>query len=57
MAQYQQYSTMKKMRGLTIVQTMVILAIIGIVGSLLVNYIIDKRCEAEPTRDICANNK
>lgn len=47
----------RKMRGITIVQTMAILAIIGIAGSLLVHYIIDKRCEAEPTREICADNK
>ena len=52
-----QYRATNKMRGLTIIQTMVVLAIIGIAGSLLLNYIIDKRCEAEPTRDICVNKK
>lgn len=52
-----QYRSTRKMRGVTIVQTMVILAIIGIVGSLLANYILDKRCEAEPTREICADRR
>lgn len=52
-----QYRSTRKMRGLTIVQTMVILAIIGIVGSLLANYIIDKRCEADPAREICADRQ
>jgi len=46
-----------RMRGITIVQTMLILMVIGIAGSLLVNYIIDKRCEAEPSREICASRK
>lgn len=57
MPQYQKTPAVKKMRGLTIIQTMVILAIIGIAGSLLANYILDKRCEAEPTREICAKRQ
>lgn len=51
------YRATRKMRGLTIIQTMVILAILGIVGSLLFNYIIDKRCEADPAREICADRQ
>lgn len=47
----------RRMRGLTIVQTMLILLVVGIAGSLLVNYIIDKRCEAEPSREICARRQ
>lgn len=57
MPQYQKTPAVKKMRGLTIIQTMVILAIIGIAGSLLANYFLDKRCEAEPTREICAKRQ
>lgn len=52
-----QYHTIKKMRGFTIVQTMLVLMIVGIVGSLLINFIIDKRCEAEPARQICADRR
>ncbi|WP_158592270.1 hypothetical protein [Noviherbaspirillum sedimenti] len=52
-----QHHTLKKMRGITIVQTMLILMVIGIVGSLLVNFIIDKRCEAEPSREICTDRR
>jgi hypothetical protein len=51
------YLAYKKMQGLTIVQTMLILLIVGIAGSVLVNYIIDKRCEAEPSRAMCANRQ
>ncbi|WP_164931906.1 hypothetical protein [Janthinobacterium sp. 17J80-10] len=57
MTPYRQIPMVVKMRGLSIIQTMVILAIIGIVGSLLANYVIDKRCEAEPTREICARRQ
>lgn len=52
-----QRHTLKKMHGLTIVQTMLLLAVIGIVGALLVNFIIDKRCEADPSREICADRR
>jgi competence protein ComGC len=52
-----QYLANKKMRGLTIVQTMVILLVVGILGSVLVDYIIDKRCEAEPSREMCASRQ
>lgn len=55
MARYLSFN--KRMRGLTIVQTMLILLIVGIAGSLLLNYIIDKRCEAEPSREMCANRQ
>lgn len=47
----------KNMHGLTIVQTMLILLVVGIAGSLLVNYIIDKRCEAEPALKMCVNRQ
>lgn len=41
-------------RGWTIVQTMVALLIAGIVAAVVVELIIDRRCEADPTRSICA---
>ena len=46
-----------KMRGLTIIQTMVILLVVGIVGSVLADYFIDKRCEAEPSLQMCAKRQ
>lgn len=42
-------------RGWTIVQTMVALLIAGIVVYLAVEIVIDKRCEEDPTRSICAD--
>jgi hypothetical protein len=39
--------------GLTIVQTMVILFIVGIVGAVVVDYVIGKRCEADPAKQMC----
>ena len=42
-------------RGWTIVQTMVALLIAGIVVAVVVDIVIDKRCEADPTRSICAD--
>jgi hypothetical protein len=46
---------MKQPKGLTIIQLMVILIIAGIVGSVIVDIIIDKLCEAAPTKQICTN--
>ena len=36
-------------RGFTIIQIMLILFIVGIMGSVIVNFIIDKRCEEDPS--------
>jgi hypothetical protein len=44
---------MKKMKGLTIIQLMVLLFFVGIVGSIVVNLIIDKRCEDNPKTELC----
>jgi Tfp pilus assembly protein PilE len=48
-----QRRAMKRPKGLTIIQLMVILLIAGIVASFVVKVIKDKRCEADPTRVIC----
>ena len=48
---------MKKQGGLTIVQLMVVLFIAGIVGWFVVDYLIDKRCEADPAGSLCAERK
>ena len=47
----------KKMRGLTIIKTMVILLVAGIVGSVIVNYFIGKRCAEEPSLEMCAGRQ
>jgi competence protein ComGC len=44
---------MKRVKGLTIIQMMLILLIAGILGSVVVNLIIDKRCEADPAKQLC----
>ncbi|MFC7518404.1 hypothetical protein ACFQUU_25665 [Herbaspirillum sp. GCM10030257] len=43
-----------KQQGWTIIQTMIALLIAGIVGTIAVRAIIDKRCEEDATRSICA---
>lgn len=44
---------MKRNQGLTIVQLMVVLLIVGIVGWFVVDFIIDKRCEGDATSQLC----
>lgn len=48
---------MKNHKGLTIVQLMVILIIVGIAGSYVVRMIKNKQCEADPSRSSCADRK
>ncbi|WP_156396397.1 hypothetical protein [Noviherbaspirillum sp. Root189] len=43
-----------KQQGWTIIQTMIVLLILGIVGTIAVRAIIDMRCEEDATRSICA---
>jgi hypothetical protein len=47
----------KTMRGLTIIQTMLILLVVGIVGSVVLNYLVDKRCTKNPSLEMCATRK
>lgn len=49
--------TLLKMRGLTIIKTMLILLVVGIVGSVVLNYLVDKRCSKEPSLEMCASRK
>jgi len=46
-----------KRKGLTIIQLMVVLFIAGIVGWIVVDVIIDKRCEADPSKPMCVERK
>lgn len=48
---------MKPERGLTIVQTMLVLLILGIVGWFAVDFLIGKRCESDPSRPICSERQ
>lgn len=43
-----------KQQGWTIIQTMIVLLIAGLVGGYAVSYLIDKRCEADPSRSVCS---
>lgn len=47
----------KAARGLTLIQLMFILLIAGIVGTLVVRFIIDKRCESDPSTSLCQDRK
>ena len=42
-------------RGLTIIQVMVILFFVGIIGTVVVNLIIDMRCQEVPASSLCSN--
>lgn len=44
-----------RISGLTIIQLMLVLLIAGVLGSVAVNYIIDKRCENVPALSLCKN--
>jgi hypothetical protein len=45
------------MKGLSLIQLMVLLAVLGVVGYFLISYVIDKRCEADPQRTMCVDRK
>lgn len=40
-------------QGITIVQLMIILGIVGIVATVVVDLVIDKRCKEEPSAMLC----
>lgn len=48
---------MKYEKGITIIQIMVILLIAGVVGWLAIDMVIEKRCESDPAKPICANKQ
>jgi Tfp pilus assembly protein PilW len=39
--------------GLTIIQLMIILLIAGILGSFIVDLLIEQRCERAPDKELC----
>jgi hypothetical protein len=48
---------MRQVRGFTIVQLMTVLLVLGIAGWFAVEFIIDKRCDANPSKELCADRK
>lgn len=48
---------MIRAKGFTIVQLMVVLLVLGIVGWFVVDAIIEKRCEENPTKELCVGRK
>ena len=42
-----------RQKGLTIIQLMLILLVVGLVGSYVVERLIDKRCESAPSQSLC----
>jgi Tfp pilus assembly protein PilW len=48
---------MKRMKGLTIVQLMVVLLLAGLVAKIVIEVLIDKRCESDPSTQLCADRK
>lgn len=47
----------KCMKGITIVQLMLVMLIAGIVGRLVVDFVIDMRCEAGRSAAMCGTSK
>lgn len=46
---------MTKMAGFTIIQLMLVLLVAGLAGSFLVDALIDKRCESDPSSSLCTS--
>lgn len=46
---------MKSAGGFTIIQTMILLLVLGIVGWAVTNVVIDMQCKEDTTKSICAN--
>lgn len=48
---------MKQVRGISIVQLMVVLLIVGIVVRFVADFIMEKRCEANQASMLCEERK
>lgn len=40
--------------GLTLIQVMLIFVLVGVLGSTVVNYMLDERCADEPSSVVCS---
>lgn len=49
--------SMRKMKGLSIIQLMLILLLAGIVAKLAIELLIRKRCEDRPAIPLCAERQ
>jgi hypothetical protein len=47
---------MKRMRGLTIVQLMLILLIAGLIGKVVIDLLVEKRCADQPASALCRDH-
>jgi Tfp pilus assembly major pilin PilA len=47
----------KRQKGLTIIQLMVLLLIAGIAGSVLLKIVIEHRCQSDPSTPLCAKQE
>ena len=43
----------RRQDGMTIVKLMILLGVIGVIATVIVNLIIDERCEEEPAAMLC----
>lgn len=43
----------RRQAGLTIIKLMVLLGIVGIIATVVVDLVIEKRCKDEPTAMLC----
>jgi Tfp pilus assembly protein PilE len=48
---------MNRMKGLTIIQLMITLLVAGIVGKILIDVLIAKRCESQSSIALCVDRK
>jgi competence protein ComGC len=48
---------MRRNKGLTIIQLMLILLVLGIVAKVAIDFMMDKRCEDDPALQWCADRK
>jgi Tfp pilus assembly protein PilW len=48
---------MNRMKGLTIIQLMVTLLVAGIVGKILIDVLVAKRCDSNPSTQLCVDRK
>jgi Tfp pilus assembly protein PilE len=48
---------MKRAKGITIIQLMLVLFIAGIAAWFVVQVVIEKQCEADPSKTLCSDRK
>lgn len=51
------YKAAKASKGMTIIQVMILVLIAGIVGAVVVDVVIDKRCDGGVASELCKNRR